>query len=263
MIEREYEALIQDLLDGQATPRDVERLEAWLASSDAGRTRRRELEGVFQILERVRSVEAPPDLRDRVLESLQTRAEARLSPGERGGARIRPPRTLFGYRVKLAYVLAAGIAAGAVGLGALTGVLRTTGPGRDPSISGSMMPAVPPASGAVRLALSAGEARMEAVTWRVGKARLVAVVLRGGEPAGIELQFDPGSLSVGAVRQGRYPLPLASEAGKLVFQTQIGGDYMLEFTEHEPEAAIQVILRVGHLSTAGVLAAPGGAAPAR
>ncbi len=40
MIEREYEDLMQEVLDGNATPEQIERLEAWLSRSEAGRARR-------------------------------------------------------------------------------------------------------------------------------------------------------------------------------------------------------------------------------
>lgn len=251
MIQREYEALIQDVLDGTATPAEVEKLQAWLEVNELGRTRRRELERVFQTLGRVPSAEAPAGLRDAVLSALEAQAPAAESVRGRAAG----SRRWFVPRVRLAYVLAAGIAAGAVGVGALTGVMGPIGPGGEPSVTGTMMPSGPPASGAVRRAWKAGETRIEAVAWRAGMARMVAVHIRGGEPAEVELRFDPGELSPGAVRQSGAAGTVQVEAGRVTVRGGNRTGYTFEF-QGAQAAPIQVTLRAGGVTTSGELPTP-------
>lgn len=250
MNQREYESLIQEVLDGTATPQEVEKLEAWMEHSELGRTRRREMESVFQALGRVPSAEAPAELKQAVLGALEARAASRTV---RGGAQ--GSRTWFGPRVRLAYVFAAGIAAGAVTMGALTGVLPP-GPAGEPTVSGSMMPSTAPTPEAVRRSWKAADARIEAITWRAGKARLVAVQIRGGESAEVELTFDPGELSAGSVRQTGASAAVEVEPGTVKVRGGDRGEYTIEFPEADASAPIHVAVRSGGTTTLGELPAP-------
>jgi len=243
MNEREFQALIQEVLDGEATAEQRERVEAYLAGSERGRARMRELEGVFQALGKVRAVPAPADLKDRVLRAIQARPSTARAP------RIRA--------LRLAYVFAAGLAAGVVGMGAWTGKLSPRAPAGEPPVSGTMMPARPPSTVAVRRAWQAGESRVEAVGWRVADVSLVGLQVTGDEALEVELRFDPRRLEAGAVRQSR---PVAAhfevEPGRVLIRTQARSEYIVEFRGTPSGAPIQVSLRSSSGSAAGTLPAP-------
>jgi hypothetical protein len=67
MMNHELQTLIQDVLDGTATPEQRQRLETTLANDETARARYRELESVFTSLRSVGPSEAPAGLRDSVL----------------------------------------------------------------------------------------------------------------------------------------------------------------------------------------------------
>ena len=249
MNERDYESLIQEVLDGTATPQEVEKLEAWLAHNELGRTRRRELESVFQALGRVRPAEAPAELKQAVLSTLEARAAGGTV---RGGAR--GSHGWFGPRTRLAYVFAAGLAAGAVSVGALTGVLPPVGP--EGETSGTMMPSTAPAAEALRRSWKAGDARIEAITWRAGKARLVSVQIRGEGAAEVELTFDSSELTAGSVRQAGASAAVEVEPGTVKVRGENRGEYTIEFPEAGASAPIQIAVRSGGATTLGELPAP-------
>ena len=249
MIEREHEQLIQDVLDGQATPAQAERLKAWLSTNEEGRTRMRELESLFATLDRVPFAELPEGLANEVEQAIRARAASR------GAAVGRLPAGGFAPRMRLGVVFAAGIAAGVIGWGALTGVLNPGAPGRE-RVVGSMMPAAAARAGAVQGAWKAGQARVEGVTWRVGKARWVTVQVRSGEPVEIELRFDPGALSPAAVRQSDPAARVVVDAGRIVLGSPAAGEFSVEFGEQGVATPIQVTVRAGEASAAGELPAP-------
>ena len=219
MIEREYEDLIQEVLEGDATPQQIERLETWLAGSEAGRARRRELEGVFRALCGVSEVDPPPDLKNDILRALR----ARPAPGRaKGLARSWVP----GSRFRPAFIFAAGLAAGAVGYGAVTR-LPAWPPG-DSSVMGTMMPTRTPPSAAegIRRGWSVGPSRVEAISWLTPDSRLAVFQVREGE-ARIEIEYDPARLSVVGVAQTHAEASLiAAGPGRLV----VSGGSRSEFT---------------------------------
>ena len=74
MIDREYERLLHEVVGGTASPKDAARLEAWLATSEAGRQRRRELEALFAVLGAVPRVAPPAALREGVLAAVRVQS---------------------------------------------------------------------------------------------------------------------------------------------------------------------------------------------
>jgi hypothetical protein len=244
MIEREYEILIQEVLDGQATTEQRARLEAYLSKSEQGRTRKRELEAFFEALQEVEAVSPPADLKEAVLHTLQSRA---------AGADRRIPRR---DHLKLAFVFAAGLAAGVLTMGALTGVLSPQGPGGEPPVSGAMMPLSPP-TGAVRKAFQAGHGRVEAVSWKTGANHVVGLQVAADNPLAVELRFDPRRVEAGAVRQSRQALGRVEMAsGRVLIQAEARSEYIVEFQGASPGTTIQLILRSGSESAGGDLPLP-------
>jgi len=248
MIDREYERLIQDVLDGQASPAEIERLNAWLASHEEGRTRMRELEGLFATLHRVPFVELPHGLANDVQEAIRARAASRVKT--KAGFSF----GLFKPRIRLAMVFAAGIAAGVIGWGALTGILNPEGPGRE-RLVGTMMPSGPPRAGTVSRSWSSGSLRVESVVWRSGSSRWLRLRVEG-PPADVELRFDPEALSPATVRQSEPSARVVINPGRIQIQAQPPGDFTLEFGERTRSEAIQVTARAGKQMVADRLPSP-------
>lgn len=237
MIEREYERLIQDVLDGLASPSEVERLNAWLATNEMGRTRMRELEGLFATLHRVPFVELPLGLTSEVQQAIRARAASR----EKSRATFSLPG--FKTRMRLAMVFAAGIAAGVIGWGALTGILNSGGPGRE-RVVGTMMPTAPPRAGTVTRSWTAGSARIEAMVWRAGSSRWMRLRVEGS-PAEVELRFDPRALSPAAVRKSEPSARVVLDRGRILIQAQAPGEFTLEFGERMASEPMEVTARAG------------------
>jgi len=250
MVEREREGLIQDVLDGVATPEQVARLEAWLERDPAARARHQEMSELFEALKRVPRVEAPHDLRQNVLRAL---------PPAAPGARAASSSAANGFRVRLAYVFAAGLAAGVVGMGALSGLWKTPEPSRNLPVEGSMLPreAPSPGPGAVTRTWEAGAIRVDGTSWRVGSSRLATFQVRGGD-AEIVLGFDPAGLIPVGFRQVRSRTGRAAiEHARVVIQGVDHGEYVVEFVEpSSPSPPLEVTVHAGGQAAAGPFAAP-------
>jgi hypothetical protein len=251
MIDREHEQLMQEVLDGTASPPEVERLEVWLAGNELGRTRMRELEGIFLTLGRIPAAEAPAGLREGVLNVLQPRAAV--------GKTLHPRphlRSWFGSRARVGFAFAAGLAAGAVVVGVFTGIIPPVAPGSGPGVSGTMMPA-PASPSRVERTLAVPAARVQAMAWRTNDGRRVSLVLQGSGPAEIELSFDASRLSVRTLYQAHPAGVVESRPGRVLVHGQ-GGEFSLDFSAVDASAPIQVELRSAGGSAAVELPAPGG-----
>jgi hypothetical protein len=253
MIDREHEQLMQDVLDGTASPAGVERLEGWLTGNELGRTRMRELEGIFSTLRRVPAAEAPAGLREGVLSVLQSRARADEA------RRSRPHlRSWFAPRARLGFAFAAGLAAGAIVMGISTGVIPPVAPGSGPGVSGTMIPAGA-THGRIERTLAVATARLQAVTWRTSDGRRVSLALQGSGPVEIELSFDASRLSLSTIHQTQPAGAVESRPGQVVVRGQ-GGEFSLDFAAVDASAPIHVELRSGGGSAAAELPAPEGGA---
>jgi hypothetical protein len=253
MIERELEDLMHEVLEGDATPQQIERLEAMLSSSEAGRARWKELESLFQTLRRVPEVSPPADLKDGVMRALRTSSASAASPARSwsSGPRFRP-----------AFIFAAGLAAGAIGYGALNR-LPTWPPG-DTSVIGTMMPprTTPPAAEGVRRSWAAGQSQVEAISWQTADTRLAVFQLRQGE-ARIEIEYDPAQLSLVGIEQTRARASLIqAEPGRLVVSGGDRGEFSVEWRRiaADPRSP-RITIQSGGASAQGDLPA-GGASPA-
>jgi hypothetical protein len=243
MVERELDGLIQDVLDGVATPAEAARLETRLSAEQAARERRNEMALVFGAMSRSRRFEAPPELKSRILRA--------LPPGAPGVQLM--PSVERRRRFRLAYIFAAGLAAGVIGAGALTGFWKVPAPG-SPAVIGTMAPSSPVATARWR----AGEAQVESRIWRSGGSRLASFKVVSG-PADIELSFDPTAMSCTAFR----PAPGAPEAtlepGRVAFQGLERTETLVELAELPGQAGapLRITIRSQGGSTSGQLPAPG------
>ncbi len=248
MIDRDHEQLIQDVLDGQATAAQQARLEAWLATNEEGRTRMRELEGLFATLDRVPFAELPVGLASEVEQAIRARAPSRAPA-------FRRPSWVAAPRMRLAMVFAAGIAAGVIGWGALTGILQPGGAGRG-SLVGTMMPATPAPRASRSKNWSAGGTNVEATTWRAGTSRWVQLVVAGRAPAEVELRFDASLLSPVAIRQSDPSARVAVDPGRILIRVPSRGRFTFELGQPGPAGSIRVIARAADGSFSETLPSP-------
>lgn len=244
----ELDALIQDVLDGVATPAQVARLESRMAHDPAARARRAELERLFSALGRVPRLEAPPELKGRILRA--------LPPGA-PGLRVGVPAVTRQRRMRLAWVFAAGLAAGVIGAGALVGLWKAPGGGLPTSgsmmPSGSARPGTPASSGGWR----AGKAFLHAASWRSGGSRFVLFQVLRGADLSAEVTFDPAVLGPGTFRGASPGSPLL-EPGRVAFLGVEGTGYLVELPEHAGAAGtpLHVRIRSGGQEAEGDLPAP-------
>jgi hypothetical protein len=165
MVKRELDGLIQDVLDEVATPEEAARLEKRLSQDSAARERRNELALVFGAMSRSRRFEAPPELKSRILRALPAGA-----PGVQLVPSVERRR-----RFRLAYIFAAGLAAGVIAAGALTGFWKMPAPG-NPAVLGTMAPSSPVAT----------------ARWQAGSAQVESRIWRPPAPAGEVRGEQPG-----------------------------------------------------------------------
>jgi hypothetical protein len=235
-LDPEIDRLLQEMLDGGATPEEVRRVESLLAASPEGRERRRELEHLFLTLNRTPLVDPPADLRENVLRRIRVLP----TPATADAGWLSAARAAFARRPALgiAFPFAAGVAIGVLALSAWTGHLGPGTPGTSLPVSGTMMS---PDSASP----AAGEHRRE---WRWGATRVVLEATRHGETtvarlecheaSGVEilLTFDPSTTSLAALRR-TSPAggAMSLEAGTLTLRLEGNTDDTIEF--HQPAAA--------------------------
>ncbi|TMQ60231.1 MAG: hypothetical protein E6K76_02580 [Candidatus Eisenbacteria bacterium] len=203
MNDRKLQRLMNDQLDGIATPAESERLRRELASSEDARIEYRNLGGVFDVLNRAEMEDPPPDLKQNVMQAIRHRAVTVPVPVRRSwlesikaAFRTRPA---FGY----AYSFAAGAALAILTFTLLSGNLLTKSGVESGPFTGTMLPA----SGLSHLrrtdsrefTFRGGRVLAEMLSGRDGLvARITARAPQGTE---VEVSFDPGQLDAVALRQ--------------------------------------------------------------
>ncbi len=241
MIAPEYEQLIQDVLDGIATPEEASRLDRWLQSNEAGRARQRELTSLFATLARVPLAEAPLDLGRSTLADI-------VASSERGSSRATGNPFLGSWRAQmmrrpalsLAMPFAAGLAIGVLALGVWTGSFGP-GPARDRTdTAGSMSPD----AGAESAAWTLGGSQISARSWSAGGSRFASIEVRNPQGLTLELSFDPSLVHPVALSQsgpGSGEASLALDGAML--KPRGNATYLLEFRPAAPDAPIRVTMR--------------------
>jgi len=129
--------IMNEKLDGIASPEDSERLRLALETSGEARDAYRKLGGVFQALEQVPMVEPPPDLKVNVVRAIRGLQSVPVRSGWlesfRAAFRKRPA-------FRLAYTFAAGAACGVIALVLLRGDFSGSTRPSSSVTSGAMMP---------------------------------------------------------------------------------------------------------------------------
>jgi hypothetical protein len=199
--DRELERLMNDQLDGVATPEDSERLSQALESREEARLQYRKLGGVFAALSRLEMEEPPASLKQGVLRAI--RASEAPSPVRGGWIRSIPALFRSPSGLRYGYSFAAGAALGVLAFALLSGNFMTRAGTNFRSFTGTMEPLSPEGVyrhiGSCVIKLSDGHVRAEALSGRDGLLARITT----DTPVGSNLIvfFDPGDWSVAALRQ--------------------------------------------------------------
>lgn len=216
----ELNQLIEDVLDGVATPQQAARLQEWLASDPAAREHYLKHVAVFQALgSDTELVEPPADLAAGVMRAV--RMGPRPAPGASGV--LRSWRDSFQRRPVLGWSFAIGAAVAVI---AVTSVILTNptpfGSRGSLPVTGTMAP--PDAGGpwlqADRAVLAAGDARGTITLLKQTGGWMAKVESHAATLAELELKYDPIAIQVtgidGQAGAGTTPgllkLPLQGDA---------------------------------------------------
>jgi len=237
------ERILNDVLDGVATPEDIARLERLLDQDPTARARYQDLETVFRALKQAGVEEPPAGLRSDILRAVRGGPAPTRARGL-GFARIRDllwtrPVPAF------AFTFVAGAAAGLLAFTLVAGTTRSRDAGLP--VTGTMLPAAP-AGGFERvghLRLAAGDAEVAVETTRRGARIEAAIDARSPVPFGIELEYDPGALRLAGLDwSGPQPGRTELDPGHLQLEPQGNVHYRLHFESASAEGRpIQITIR--------------------
>ncbi len=201
MNDRELERLMNDQLDGVATPEDSERLNKALEAREDARAGYRRLGGVFGALSRVEMEDPPSHLKQDVLRAIRQRAGAKAARA----SWVDSISAVFRGRPALrhAYSFAGGAALGVLAFALVTGNLMTK-PGLDPSpFTGAMVPPLGAASykqiGTKDFPLRGGRVLIETLSGRDGV--IARIKVRAPKGTDLVLSFPPDAWSATGVAQ--------------------------------------------------------------
>jgi hypothetical protein len=226
MIEDTWERLMQDELEGVASPGDSVRLHAWLAGDAAGRARFTELRSLFEALGRVALAEAPAGIRDHVEREIS--AGSRLRPRRAGWFADLESAFRRHTALRYAYPLAAGGIAGILAFS-----LLSTGSGpRDLTrlpVTGTMSPASPDGRFLPVERLDVNGATLTLETRQDDSGVDLRIAGHSSRPVKIVVAYDHVLIhSNGFVRKG----PEARQVVLLPGQIQLEGMGSLDYSLH-------------------------------
>jgi hypothetical protein len=183
----EFDRLVNDELDGVATPERKAELARRLAEGEAARARYHEIQTVFGMLDRIESVDPPPSLRGNVLRAVESRARAR---SERGGWR---GLILAGFGKRpglgLGYAFAVGAVVGALALAVGSGLFDRAGLW-GPEVRGTMLAPSGKLVDTIHLAVKGAQVTGE--VWTTARSDLsVRLDVRSDGPFEAHITFDP------------------------------------------------------------------------
>jgi hypothetical protein len=229
--DRELRQLMNNQLDGIATPEESDRLNRVLESREDLRLEYRKLGGVFAVLSRVDLEDPPPDLKQNVMREIRRREAV---PSRAGW--LAWVRAAFGARS--AYSFAAGAALGVLAFALLTGNL-TTRPGADVgSFTGTMARPSGPASyhriASRDFTLRTGGVSVEVLSGSDGYLARIASTAPPGTD--LVLSFDPAVWSVEGMRQREAGNEVMLGFGRLSVRIQQFGEsqYLLYMARKGP-----------------------------
>lgn len=208
MIDDQDERLLQDELEGVATPEGSKQLRDRLAESAEVRERRRELETVARALDQLPLEEAPADLKAGVMAAIAAEGRARAgwlgSPG--GALRGRPGRAW-------AFAFLTGAVAGGLLIALVTGNLAPRAR-TDLPVAGAMLPGPGRGAAVEHRDLSLGTARVMLETRRAADGVHLEFEFAQAGEAELTLGFDGAALQPAGLRwerPGRHQAELGAD----------------------------------------------------
>jgi hypothetical protein len=201
MKEKELMRLMNDQLDGVATPEDSDRLKRHLAESAEARIKFRELGDVFTSLNRVEMVDPPSNLTQDVIRSIGVRAVS--APARSGWLELIGDAFRKRPALRYAYSFAAGAGVAAMLFALVTGGALTRSQRADDPFVGTMLPT----------SSLAGFQRVDGREYRLQRGSVIIESLASSDglvarveasgPVGteIEISYDPTVLTASALRQ--------------------------------------------------------------
>lgn len=186
MRDDEFDRLVNDELDGVATPDQKAELARRLAEGETARARYQEIQSVFGMLDRIESVDPPLSLRGDVLRAVESRARTRP---ERGGWRGLL-QSGFGKRpgLGLGYAFAVGAVVGALALAIGSGVFDRAGL-RGPEMQGAML--TPAGSRVDTIHLAAKGVQVSGEMWTTAHDLSVRLEVHSVGPFEAHIKFNP------------------------------------------------------------------------
>jgi hypothetical protein len=247
MNDKELRRLMNDQLDGVATPEDSETLKRHLAESPEARARFRELGEVFASLNRVEMVDPPSDLAQNVVRAI--RRPAASAPARTGWLAMLAGAFQTRPALQYAYPFVAGAGIAIVAFALITGNARMSPSKADNPFAGTMLP-TSSLSGFQKVdsreyRLREGRVLVETLTSSQG---LVARVEAHG-PVGTEIgvSYDPASLTAVALRQrhsGRNDISIAQGLFQIRINERNENQYLLYLARTRPGGSpLRVIVR--------------------
>lgn len=222
MIADLHERLIQDVLEGTATPAQVAEVERLRHTNPEFAARHDELATVFRVLDEPAPA-LPPGLHDEIMRAVAAEPRAAVVPARR--------------RIPAFVTFLAGAAAASV---VLMTLLQggATGPAGSPgsSLSGTMAPAArAPGAVVARVALDATGGRIDVVATRNGSQVRVAIHARCSRTTTLTLDYPPAALDVQAlgwanpardvaIAGGRMTLAVANDDVEITFHAHTDVD---------------------------------------
>jgi len=221
----ELERLIQDALDGVATPEERSRLEATLERQPETRARYREVEGLFASLGRVPTEDPPAGFQTEILRTIRERGR---KPAARSWVRSWTGQP--GQRPALALApFAFGLVAGALVLAAWMAGL---GPGREgrQDLGGTMMP--PSEARAARWQIGSSELRAQ--SWRHDRRLFLRLQVRSDHPVAVDLDYGRQRHLAQARQSPGSGNRLGTTPGHVSWEASRAGEIQLELIEAGP-----------------------------
>jgi hypothetical protein len=262
MTEEDFMDLVDKVICGEITEAERAELEAYLAENEEARMLYEQTVETCDLLGKVKDLEPPPDLEDRIMRSVDTeRYHARRVPEPRPSIW----RTIFQPRFRLAYAFSLGIIVGLLVYSQIGGFGiggYRAGSGRIDvthlygTIAGKGVEGVREI-GCLRVKHSdlSGEITM----LRVGELLVIAPRLAPGSDLGVRIDFDPGAIRFEGFGSPEGPgVRVEVEEGYVRSFGTGDGRYVMSITGHEARPAdlgVKVI-RAGEIVYQGEFRVP-------
>ena len=247
MNDRELWRLMNDQLDGVATPKDSDTLKRHLAESPEARAKFRELSEVCASLNRVEMVDPPADLIPNVVNSIRRRAAS--APPRAGWMEMIVGAFQGRPALRYAYPLVAGLGVAVLAVALINGNALMRSPKADNPFAGTMLP-TSSLSDFERVdgreyQIQGGRVVVETLTSKDG---LVArVEARGPVGTEIAVSYNPANLTAVALRQrhsGRNDISIAEGVLQIRINEADENQYLLYLARTRPGGSpLRVVVR--------------------